>query len=234
MSLLTDGLDKLNISYDENQLEQVDLFYDLLSEKNKVMNLTAIIDKNDFILKHVLDSLLSFNYYKFYNETVIDIGTGAGFPGIPLKIFFPFLNITLVDSVNKKLKFIDIVIEKLHLENIKTIHGRAEDLARKEIFREKYDLGVSRAVANLSTLSELCLPFIKVGGKFIFYKAFNSDEEINSAGNALTLLGNNSVSIYDSFIPGSDIQRKFIIAEKHDHISDKYPRKAGEPGRHPL
>jgi len=234
MSLLTDGLNKLNIKYSDIMINQVDLFYEILVEKNKVVNLTSITDKDDFIIKHILDSLLSYEVYKFKNDKVIDIGTGAGFPGLPLKIFFPDLNMTLIDSVNKKLMFIDEVIEKLNLVNIQTIHGRAEDLARKNELREKFDLGVSRAVANLSTLSELCLPFIKNGKKFIFYKSIESNNEIAAAKNALDILGKCKTVIYDSVIPGTDIQRKLILAEKHKSISNKYPRKAGEPNRHPL
>ncbi len=234
MSLLTDGLKILNINYSDKMLEQIDLFYDLIVKKNKVMNLTTITDKEEFIKKHILDSLLSFSHYKYSNEKIIDVGTGAGFPGIPLKIFFPEIDITLIDSVNKKLKFIDEATDQLGLKDIRTVHGRAEDLAKDKSFREKFDLGVSRAVANLSTLSELCLPFIKNQGIFIFYKAFDSNDEINASKKAFDTLGKCTIKIYDSIIPTTDIQRKFIFAKKQVSISKKYPRKAGEPNRNPL
>lgn len=234
MSLLTNGLEKLNIKYSGRMLEQVDCFYEILIEKNKVMNLTSITDKDDFIIKHILDSLLSYEIYKFKNDKIIDIGTGAGFPGLPLKIFFPDLEITLIDSVNKKLNFINEVADKIDLKNIKTIHGRAEDLAKEKDLREKFDIGVSRAVANMSALSELCLPFIKNGGKFIFYKSIGSDDEINAAQKALKILGDCQVEIFNSAIPETDIKRKFVTANKQRSISNIYPRKAGEPNRNPL
>lgn len=180
--LLEQGLSQLNIQFTDKQIEQFMKYYDLLIEKNKVMNLTAITDLNEVMTKHFLDSVLISNVLDmsdFY--TLVDVGTGAGFPGIPIKILFPHLKVTLIDSLNKRLKFLDDVISELELDGIKTVHGRAEDLGNNDLYREKYDLCVSRAVANLSTLSEYCIPFIKKDGVFASYKASDSEEEINNS-----------------------------------------------------
>lgn len=180
--LLEQGLSQLNIQFTDKQIEQFMKYYDLLIEKNKVMNLTAITDLNEVMTKHFLDSVLISNVLDmsdFY--TLVDVGTGAGFPGIPIKILFPHLKVTLIDSLNKRLKFLDDVISELELDGIETVHGRAEDLGNNDLYREKYDLCVSRAVANLSTLSEYCIPFIKKDGVFASYKASDSEEEINNS-----------------------------------------------------
>ncbi len=234
ISFLTDGLEKLNIEFDDEMIKKTEVFYDMLVEKNKVMNLTSITDEKDFISKHILDSLLCSKFVSFSDKKIIDVGTGAGFPGLPLKIFFPEIKIVLIDSVNKKLGFINEVIDKLELKDISTVHGRAEDLARNKEFREKFDLGVSRAVANLSTLSELCIPFIRNEGKFIFYKAKDTDEEISASKNAFEKIGDCSLEVLEAEIPGTDICRRFVVAKKNRPVLNKYPRKAGEPNRNPL
>ncbi len=155
-------LKQIDVTLDQKQMERFELYYEMLIEKNKVMNLTAITEPEEVIDKHFVDSLAINKIVDLKNvKSVIDIGTGAGFPGIPLKIAFPWLEITLLDSLNKRIKFLDEVVDELRLEQIKCIHGRSEDIARQEAYREKYDLCVSRAVANLSTLSELCIPFVK-------------------------------------------------------------------------
>lgn len=232
-NILTKGLQKLNIAYDEDMLHKVDLFYELLIDKNKVMNLTRITDRDDFYVKHVLDSLLISGVTGVSGKRIIDIGTGAGFPGIPLKIFYPDTDMVLLDSVNKKLLFIDEVIEELELENIRTVHGRAEELGHDPAYRECFDFAVSRAVADLSVLTELCMPFVRVGGAFISYKSRDSMDEIERASNAVRLLSGEA-DTYDVKLPGSDIVRKFVMINKTGFNPSKYPRKPGVPGRKPL
>ena len=193
-NFLKEEMNKLEIQLNDKQITQFLTYYELLVEWNKFMNLTAITDFKEVVQKHFVDSLsivkaLDQKYLQTGNISVIDIGTGAGFPGIPLKIVFSGLNITLLDSLNKRIKFLDNVIEELSLKDIKAIHGRAEDYARRENFREQYDICVSRAVAKLITLSEYSLPFVKIGGYFISYKSENIEEEIDDSKNAIKLLG---------------------------------------------
>lgn len=229
------GLEELQIELSDNQIQQFIRYYEMLVEKNKVMNLTAITEPEEVINKHFVDSLAINKIVDLKNvKSVIDIGTGAGFPGIPLKIAFPWLEITLLDSLNKRIKFLDEVVDELRLEQIKCIHGRSEDIARQEEYREKYDLCVSRAVANLSTLSELCIPFVKKGGEFISYKAANSQEEIEQAGNAISKLGGRLAGVQELILPDTDMERIFVCIKKEKNTGKKYPRKAGTPGKEPL
>ena len=233
--LLKAALNKLSIEYDDKAIEKVDTFYEMLIEKNKVMNLTSITDHDDFITKHIIDSLLPACHISFNDrQAVIDVGTGAGFPGIPLKIFFSDLNITLVDSLNKRLLFLNDVIKELDLNDIKTVHGRAEDIAKNSEYREKYDTGVSRAVAGMSSLSELCIPFIKKDGKFVFYKSKESENEINESVEAVKILGGKIQNIFNVDLYGTDIVRKIVVVKKIKNTPNKYPRKAGTPLRDPL
>lgn len=234
MNRLVNGLNDLDIKYTDLQLQKVDKYYELLFEKNKVINLTRITDRDEFYTKHILDSLLVTKVYKFENQFVIDIGTGAGFPGIPLSIFYPDLQLVLLDSVNKKLLFIDEVSEIIGLNNIRTVHGRAEDIAHVKDYREKFDLVLSRAVADLSVLSELCIPFIKVNGSFIAYKSYNSDEEIKKSQTAINILSGSAVNSKMEIIPGTDIMRTLVIVNKKFCTDNKYPRKPGVPNRNPL
>lgn len=233
--LLECGIKKLNIEYTENQINQFMKYYELLIEKNKVMNLTAITDLDEVMIKHFLDSVLISNIIDLSKcKHLIDIGTGAGFPGIPLKILFPHLKVTLVDSLNKRLNFLSEVINEIGLENVVTVHGRAEDLGHNSSFREKYDLCVSRAVANLSTLSEYCIPFICQNGIFVSYKASDCNEEILSSKNAIQLLGGEIIQKKRIELPMSDMERNIIVIKKKGNTSKKYPRKAGIPSKEPL
>lgn len=233
--ILKEKLQKLNIEINDTQKEQFDTFYDMLVEWNKVMNLTGITEYEEVIEKHFVDSLSIVNILDLNKiETVVDIGTGAGFPGIPLKIAFPHLRITLLDSLNKRIKFLDAVIEELGLDNINTIHGRAEDYARQKEYREEYDLCVSRAVANLATLSEYCLPYIRLGGIFISYKSGDIEEELSHSRKAIDILGGTLDDVVKFQLPGTDINRSFVKIIKVKNIAKKYPRKAGLPSKEPL
>lgn len=227
------NLKAIGIELSDEQLEQFLTYYEMLIEKNKVMNLTAITDFDEVLEKHFEDSLSLIQAVDLEkSQTVIDLGTGAGFPGIPLKIAFPNLQITLADSLNKRILFLDDVIRELGLVGIDTVHGRAEDLAKNSDYREKFDLCVSRAVANLSTLSEYCLPFVKIGGKFISYKAGECDEEVAASKSSVFLLGG-KISDIKKFELGES-GRAFVIIDKVSGTPKKYPRKAGTPSKDPL
>lgn len=226
-------LKAIGIELSDEQLEQFLTYYEMLIEKNKVMNLTAITDFDEVLEKHFEDSLSLIQAVDLEkSQTVIDLGTGAGFPGIPLKIAFPNIQITLADSLNKRILFLDDVIRELGLVGIDTVHGRAEDLAKNSDYREKFDLCVSRAVANLSTLSEYCLPFVKIGGKFISYKAGECDEEVAASKSSVFLLGG-KISDIKKFELGES-GRAFVIIDKVSGTPKKYPRKAGTPSKDPL
>lgn len=228
-----DELGKLNISLSEMQINQFIRFYEMLIEKNKVMNLTAITEFDEVIDKHFLDSLNLFRLIDLNSEKrILDLGTGAGFPGIPLKIAFPKIKITLVDSLNKRVMFLKDVVNQLGLEDVECVHARAEDLAKKKEYREEYDICVSRAVANLSTLSEYCIPFVKVGGNFISYKSGDCDEEINSSKAAIKKLGARISKVENFEI--KDMGRSFVVIDKISSTPNKYPRKAGLPSKEPL
>lgn len=228
-------LKTLGIILTERQKEQFDRYYELLIEWNRVMNLTGITEYDEVCLKHFTDSLSIVRIKDMDTVgSMIDIGTGAGFPGIPVKIAFPHIEIVLLDSLNKRLKFLNQVIEELNLENITTLHGRAEDHARKAEYREQFDLCVSRAVANLSTLSEYCIPFVKKNGSFISYKSGDSDEEIRQAEKAIGILGGEIRQIDKFTLPGSDMGRALVEIRKNKNTPKRYPRKAGIPAKEPL
>ena len=233
--LLGAYLKKIKAEPSEKQCEQFHIFYELLVEWNKVMNLTGITDYEDVIVKHYVDSLAVNCVYHFQkSDKVVDIGTGAGFPGLPLKIMYPDTQFTLIDSLNKRIRFLDEVIEKCGLQKVTTLHGRAEDYAGQKEHREQYDVCVSRAVANLSTLAEYCLPYVKTGGRFIAYKGGNISEELEGAEHAIRLLGGGIEKVENLVLPDTDIQRTFVVVCKTAPTAKKYPRKAGQPGKEPL
>lgn len=234
-SIFEDDLSYFGIKLSNRQIEEFLIYYEMLLEWNQVMNLTAITEYEDVMKKHFVDSLSLVKACDLTkNITVIDVGTGAGFPGLALKIAFPNLQVTLLDSLNKRIKFLNAVMDALHISGAEAIHGRAEDSARLGKYREKYDLCVSRAVANLSTLSEYCLPFIKKGGLFISYKSEKASEETAAAEKAISVLGG-TIREQDKFkLPGSEIYRNLVIIEKAGKTPAAYPRKAGLPVREPI
>lgn len=228
-------IEKVGIILTDKQVCQLDKYYEMLVEKNKVMNLTAITEYRDVVIKHFADSLAIINSFNIEKvSSMIDIGTGAGFPGIVLKIVFPDIRVTLLDSLNKRINFLNEVINELSLKDICTIHGRAEDFAHNASYREKFDLCVSRAVANLSTLSEYCIPFVKIGGNFISYKAGDCSEEVDNAKTAILKLGAEIINICEYVLPDTDIQRNFVNIRKNIKTKNIYPRKAGVPSKEPL
>ena len=229
------SLEKLNIHLNEKQVYQFMKYYAMLIETNKVMNLTAITDFDEVIDKHFVDSLALIQAIDLNKELkVIDVGTGAGFPGIPLKIAFPELDILLLDSLNKRIHFLDQVISELGLENIQTIHGRAEDFGKNPLYREKFDLCVSRAVANLSTLSEYCVPFVKVDGYFISYKSGKVQEELDASRHAVDILGGKVEKCLNYALADTDMERSLVVIHKLKPTKKAYPRKAGKPSKEPL
>lgn len=235
--LMEQGLKEFSVDLSEKMMGQFYEYYQLLLEWNKVMNLTAITELEEVITKHFVDSLSivkAMGREQLEDIRVLDLGTGAGFPGIPLKIAFPHMNIILLDSLNKRVKFLNEVIEKLELRDISGVHGRAEDFGRNGEYREQFGLCVSRAVANLSTLSEYCIPFVKIGGFFVSYKSGNVEDEIGKAKGALKMLGGKVDSVTEFLLPGSDMGRTLVKIRKVERTSKRYPRKPGVPGKEPL
>ncbi len=228
-------LKEFGVVLTKTQIDQFLTYYEMLLEWNQVMNLTAITEYEEVMKKHFVDSLSLIKAYDVTKEkTVIDVGTGAGFPGLALKIAYPDLKVTLLDSLNKRIQFLDAVIEKLGLVGVETVHGRAEDFAKPGKLREQFDLCVSRAVANLSTLSEYCLPFVRSGGYFISYKSEKISEEMEAAGTAIFMLGGKVKKQVEFFLPSSDIYRNLFVIEKEKATPKKFPRKAGLPSKEPL
>lgn len=214
--------------------EDFENYYKLLVEWNEKMNLTAITEEDDVAVKHFLDSLNASKGILKGNEKIIDVGTGAGFPGLPIKIANPDIRVTLADSLNKRIGFLNEVINTLGLKNAVAVHARAEDLAREEEHREAYDICVSRAVANLATLCELCLPFVKVGGYFVSLKGPKAEEEIKNARKAMELLGGKFEKVESYDLSEADLNHNIVVIKKISHTPTKYPRKAPKPSKEPL
>ncbi len=233
-SYLINTLSSWNFTLSDNQIKQLDLFYEMLVEKNKVMNLTAITEFNEVQLKHFIDSLSICTVLPSEVNSVCDLGTGAGFPGIPMAIAYPSLQFTLIDSLNKRIKFLDEVVSELGLTNVTLVHARAEEAGRNKLYREQFDLVVSRAVANIATLSEYCLPLVKVGGYFISFKSGDINDEIKLSGKAINKLGGNLRKPVLFSLPDTDISRSFLIINKEKNTPKAYPRKAGTPSKEPL
>ena len=237
LEIFEKDLKQLHLELSKKQILQFISYYELLIDWNSRMNLTAITEFEDVLKKHFIDSLslisaVSDLAQKQYD--LIDVGTGAGFPGIPLKIAFPNLKITLLDSLNKRIQFLNEVICKLELQDIEAVHGRAEDFAKPDQFRERFDLCVSRAVANLATLSEYYIPFVKPGGFFISYKSEKVNVELEEAKKAISVLGGSFQKNIEFLLPHSDITRNFIVIQKKNKTPLKYPRKAGLPSKEPI
>lgn len=226
---------EIKIELGAEQLEKFEIFYGLVTEWNAKINLTAITEPREFILKHFVDSLTVWDEEKFSGvKKIIDVGTGAGFPGIPLKIFRPNLEIVLLDSLSKRVEFLKKVVAQLDLKNVICLHGRAEDFAREKNFREKFDLATSRAVARLNILSEYCLPFVKIGGSFAAMKGKNFLEEISEAENAIKILGGGEINFVEKNLPTLPDVRAVIYIEKQKSTPKKFPRSAGTPSKKPL
>ena len=232
--LLLEGLDELNIKPSDEQVDRLLRYYELLIEWNEFMNLTAITEYEEVLIKHFVDSATIVKILSPKNEKIIDVGCGAGFPGLPLKILFPELRMTLLDSLNKRVQFLNEVIKELGLTGIEAVHGRAEDFAKNKEYREQYDLCVSRAVANLSTLSEYCLPFVKKDGSFIAYKSEKGSVERDEAENAIKILGGSIVKAEEFILPTTDNSRIMYQIMKIKETPNKYPRKAGLPAKEPI
>lgn len=233
---LYNGLDTLEISYTDEKIDKLISFYEMVDERNKVMNLTGITDFDEFVEKHFIDSLILAKAYPDIskNKFVIDVGTGAGFPGIPLSIIYNNSRFVLLDSLNKRINFINEVISSLSLRNVEAISGRAEDYARNPLYREQFDLCVTRAVAEINLLSEYSLPFVKVKGQCIPYKSSDIDGEIENGRNAISILGGEFDRVVKVQIPNADYERSLVIINKVESTPDKYPRKAGTPKKKPL
>lgn len=235
MKLLQVALEVLNIPYGPDTIERFRIYQNLVLSWNEKVNLTAITDPIEFEKKHFVDSLLAAAHPGFLaGQSVMDVGTGAGFPGIPLAICFPQKKFTLLDSLNKRIKILDEIVEQLGISNVRTIHGRAEDFAMQQDHRERYDICLSRAVARLSTLTEYCLPFVRIGGEFGAYKTMAADDEIVSGKRAISVLGGSSLQPEQTPIPGITMDHQILWVNKVKRTPEKYPRKAGIPSKEPI
>lgn len=233
--LMFKSAEDVGLQLSKEQYEKFIIYMRLLQEWNEKINLTAIVEDEEIIKKHFIDSIKAFkrNEFKTANN-LIDVGTGAGFPGLPIAIMNNKINVTLLDSLNKRINFLNAVVSKLELFNVTTIHSRAEDGARKAELREKFDIATSRAVANMSVLSELCLPYVKIGGEFIALKGPSVDKEINDSMNAFNILGGKLVEICEVDIEDTELKHNLVVVKKIKQTSKTYPRKAGSITKNPL
>ena len=231
--IMNEYASEIDIAFNDKQIEQFYKYMNLLLEWNEKINLTAITEKKDVILKHFIDSLTISKYIE-ENSTLVDIGTGAGFPGIPIKIYRPDVKVTLVDSLNKRINFLNEIISELELKDINTIHSRVEEFGKNKRYREQFDIVTARAVANLIVLSEYLLPLTKIDGKCICMKGSEIQEEFNDSKNAIRILGGQIENIYKFNLPKSDILRNIVIIKKVKNTPNKYPRKPGTPTKEPI
>lgn len=235
IELLKSGIENFNIDTNDDMLQKFKIYRDLLVDWNQKMNLTGIEDEKEVYIKHFLDSISAVkNGYIKNGMSIIDVGTGAGFPGIPLRICLDGLQLTLLDSLNKRISFLEEVSRTLELEGIKFIHGRAEDFGKDEKYREKYDIATARAVAGLPILMEFCVPFVKVGGYFICLKGPNANLELEESKKAIDTLGLKFVEKIDVELPEIDLNHNILVFKKIDETPVKYPRKAGKPAKNPI
>ena len=235
IKIMEEGFNHLNLPYGKDIENKFILYRDLLKEWNQKINITTIEDDEEIYIKHFIDSVLLLNEDNINeNKKIIDVGTGGGFPGLPLIIVNGNYKLTLLDSLRKRIDFLSEVVKALNLQDVKLIHGRAEDFGQSKEHRENYDICVSRAVAPLNVLSEYCIPFVKVGGYFAAYKSDNISREITNSDNAIKKLGGKIKEIKEIHIPGTNIIRKIVIIEKTEPTNGKYPRKAGKPSKEPL
>jgi len=233
--ILKEGAKQIGIDLSEQQIQQLIQYKELLLEWNEKINLTAITEERDVMIKHFLDSLSCVKVSLLKNGVkMIDVGTGAGFPGIPLKVYYQDIQLTLLDSLNKRINFLQTVCDSLGLKAVEFLHGRAEDYGNHKNYREKYDFAVARAVAELNILLEYCMPFVKVGGYFIAQKGPNIEEEMNRGQKAIEILGGKLVEKIDIPLPFSEINHNIVIIKKIKQTPTKYPRKAGTPTKSPL
>lgn len=235
MKQLMDVLEEMDIPYEQGMIDQFQRYMELILEWNEKVNLTSITDQAEFVLKHYVDSVVICKCAQFQDaKKIIDIGTGAGFPGIPLAILYPEKEFLLLDSLNKRIKIIQELAAEIGLQNVSFCHGRAEEFAHKKEYREQFDLSVSRAVANLAVLSEYCLPFVRMGGWFAAYKSAAADEEVELSKKAVTLLGGEIKENYHPKVNGFYLDHRILMICKNKKTLAKYPRKAGTPAKEPL
>lgn len=233
--ILKEAASSVSLQFDEEKYNKFIIYMDLIKEWNEKINLTAIKDDEGIIKKHFIDCIKVFKFPILKNaKSLIDIGTGAGFPGIPIKIMYPELEVLLLDSLNKRIIFLNEVINKLELKNINAIHGRAEELAAKKEYREKFDIASSRAVANMTVLSEFCLPFVKKGGSFIAMKGPSIKEELEESSGAIKLLGGKLESIIEVDIEDTDLKHNLVVISKIKKTPNEFPRKAASIQKKPL